>query len=61
MTISMILSIIAITETPSTAYAGKDSKKELCKDNGGEWKDGRCDFKQMMKTKQINSAMKLIR
>jgi hypothetical protein len=62
MTMSMILSIIAITETPSTAYAGKDSKKELCKENGGEWKDGRCDFKtdDEDKTDQFSDDVKKI-
>ena len=42
---STILSIIAITESQSTVYAEQDSKKELCKENGGEWEDGSCDFK----------------
>jgi hypothetical protein len=23
----------------------EDSKKDLCKDNGGDWKIGECDFK----------------
>ena len=41
----MIFSIITITEHQQTAFAGKDSKKELCKENGGEWEDGTCDFK----------------
>ena len=44
MTISIILSIIANTEYQQTVYAGKDSEKELCKENGGKWKDGECDF-----------------
>jgi hypothetical protein len=42
---SMMLGITAITEPYPTVYAGKDSKKELCKENGGEWEDGACDFK----------------
>jgi hypothetical protein len=45
MTMATILSLIAITETPSTASVEKDSKNELCKDNGGDWKNGECDFK----------------
>ena len=45
MTLSAIFSIIAITENPSKVYAEKDSKKELCKENGGEWEDVVCDFK----------------
>ena len=44
ITLSMIFSIITITEPYPTAYAGKDSTKELCKENGGEWEDGACDF-----------------
>ena len=39
------LSIIAITDLQSNAYVGEDTKKELCKENGGEWEDGVCDFK----------------
>ena len=42
---SMMLGITAITEPYPTAYAGIDSKKELCKENGGQWEDGACDFK----------------
>src|SRR5688572_7681319 len=45
MTLSMIFSITAITEPYPTAYAGKDYKKELCKEYGGEWEDSACDFK----------------
>jgi hypothetical protein len=39
-----ILSLITITEAPSTTFAGKDSKKELCKENSEEWIDGERDF-----------------
>ena len=42
---SMMLDITAITEPYPTVYAGNDSKKELCTENGGEWEDGACDFK----------------
>src|SRR5687768_9809626 len=45
LVMSMMLGITAITEPYPTAYAGKDSKKELCKENDGNWKDGSCDFK----------------
>ena len=46
LVMSMMLGITAITEHYPTAYAGKDYKKELCKENGGEWEDGgACDFK----------------
>ena len=45
LAMSMMLGITAITEPYPTAYAGKDYKKELCKENGGEWEDGACDFK----------------
>jgi hypothetical protein len=45
ITIATILSLITIIEAPSTGFAGKDSKKDLYKENGGEWKDGTCDFK----------------
>ena len=43
--IATILTLITITEAPSTALAGTDSKKDLCKENGGKWEDGVCDFK----------------
>jgi hypothetical protein len=45
ITIATILSLITIIEAPSTVYAGKDSEKELCKENDVEWEDGVCDFK----------------
>jgi hypothetical protein len=41
---SIMIGIITITEPYPTAYAGKDSTKELCKENGGEWEDGECDI-----------------
>ncbi len=44
LVMSMMLGITAITEPYPTAYAGKDYKKELCKENSGEWIDGECDF-----------------
>ena len=34
---SIMIGIITIIEPYPTAYAGKDSTKELCKENGGEW------------------------
>ena len=45
MTMAILFSITAITEHYPNAYAEKDSKKELCKENGGEWENGNCDFK----------------
>ena len=36
--------MITITYPQSTAYAGEDIEKELCKENDGEWEDGTCDF-----------------
>ena len=45
ITMATMFSLITITEAPSTAFAGTDSKKDLCKENGGEWEDGACDFK----------------
>ena len=45
LVMSMMLGITAITEPYPTAYAGKDSKKELSKENGGQWEDGASDFK----------------
>jgi hypothetical protein len=45
MTILTLLSIISITESKTTAYAEEDTKKELCKENGGKWEGGACDFK----------------
>jgi hypothetical protein len=45
ITISTIFSIVAITKPYSTVYAGGGTEKELCKENDGNWKDGRCDFK----------------
>ena len=44
ITMTTILSLITITEAPSTTFAGKDSKKELCKENSEEWIDGERDF-----------------
>jgi hypothetical protein len=41
---SIMIGIITITEPYPTAYAGKDSTKELCKENGGEWEDGNCNL-----------------
>ena len=35
----LVLLLIPIT----TAFA--ESNKELCKENGGDWEDGSCDFK----------------
>ena len=35
---------LAIIATP-IVHGQQDSKKELCKDNGGEWEDGACDTK----------------
>jgi hypothetical protein len=43
MTISMMFSIVAITEYQQTAYAEKYNK-ENCEDNNGEWIDGECTF-----------------
>lgn len=40
-----MFSLITVTEATSTAFAGTDSKKDLCKENGGEREDGVCDFK----------------
>ncbi len=42
VTILTIFSITAITEPQQTAYAGKDTQKELCEENGGKWEDGAC-------------------
>jgi hypothetical protein len=44
---SMILSIISITEHQPTAYGGKDSEKynkENCEEHNGEWIKDECDF-----------------
>lgn len=43
--LSLLVAIISVI-VPSV-YAGDDeyNKKDLCEDNGGNWKDGRCDFK----------------
>ena len=43
MIVSTILSIITITEAPSTSFAEKYNK-ENCEGNNGEWIDGECDF-----------------
>ena len=51
LAMSIMIGIIVITEPYPTAYAGKDSTKELCKENGGEWEDGECDFKTDEKDK----------
>ncbi|HET8793233.1 MAG TPA: hypothetical protein VFM31_05535 [Nitrososphaeraceae archaeon] len=66
MTISIILSIIANTEYQQTVYAGKDSEKELCKENGGGWKDGECDFyeiqmKEGLEVKEDNYINKYLK
>ena len=45
LAMSMMFSITAITDPYLTIYAEKDSKKELCKENCGEWVDGACNFK----------------
>lgn len=42
-TIFLILTLIVPFATG--AFAESDSKKDLCKDNGGDWEDGSCDFK----------------
>lgn len=42
----IIIALFSLTIiAASTAYAEQDFKKETCKDNGGEWEDGVCDFK----------------
>jgi hypothetical protein len=43
MTIATILSLITITEVPSTSFAEKYNK-ENCEEHNGEWIDGECDF-----------------
>ena len=42
--LSLLVAIISVI-VPSV-YAGddEDNKKDFCKDNGGDWEDGQCDF-----------------
>ena len=40
-----IFLIIIMSLVFQIAYAGEETKKELCKENGGKWEDGACDFK----------------
>ncbi len=39
------LAAMSLMATPVTIIAADaQSNKELCKDNGGDWEDGQCDF-----------------
>ena len=39
------LSLLVVLAVIGPAYAEQNFKKNLCKDNGGDWEDGECDFK----------------
>jgi hypothetical protein len=42
--LSLLVAIISLIVPSVYATVDEDDKKDLCKDNGGDWEDGQCDF-----------------
>jgi hypothetical protein len=42
--LSLLVAIISVIVPSVYAAVDEDDKKEICEDNGGDWKKGQCDF-----------------